>query len=887
MAFNQTSLKRSVPVSSREGGVSYTVSAFDELYMLVATSLFLGDGTFYEKGGDRLDRFQVLTEKVLREDPEAYAALAAYARQKLNLRSTPSAMLGEMFLRGQGKRALELVSEVWLRGDEHLETMAYVDTFKSASYPNVFKRALAARLNSMTPRQFIKYASSNKSKSQYDALNVARPVPKDEAQAALFKYAVEGVKALTEHELSLNLALKHHREEQATTWENVISHEGSNTASWEKSIPKMGYMACLAEGTPIWLEDGTTAPIEQVVAQKLPVLSYSKEWDTRPVRYGPNQPQRSVDIGELRPTIPDGFIDSGIRPVIRLTFRSGRVIEVTEDHRWAVRREMGIQSFEIKTTADLRVGSVIPMPLTANFFGWEGTGAEGYFVGSMLGDGGMTNFTPDFAVGVLSEGVVPVLAEFAAEHGVAMKVSHQRENVTRYRFTDPKHRQNAITDLLRGFEVWGKRVEEKSLPNRPFSREFVEGALSGLIDTDGHVRLRCNQKGVVHGSIEYCSVSEKLARQVSDMWLRLGVPNLLKKRKPQRENHRPAFIVSVDSAAAVVKACGILKLHVEHKAKSLDELVKALNGLVGKKRAKSQKCGYSCDLTLDKVKSIERVEEKRVYCVEVNPSNLFIANGIITGNCLRNLRNFVEKDVGDELLGYVAAKLSDEVEVLKSRQLPYRFLSALRALPSHAPRSLKLAVSKALDLSVKNTPKFPGRSLVMVDMSGSMFNARVSERSEVMRTDVAATVASVFGLANDADVWVFSEDSEKINIVPGSPVLMLADRIISSSIAGSSTYTGAALERAFSRSSKPYDRVVIFTDGQPHDNPSAVINEQLRRDPELSVYEVNIVGYESVSFSPRHLTISGFSSSIFELLAAFDVTEPRKLITDWYNERLR
>src|SRR5215469_10479416 len=49
---------------------------------------------------------------------------------------------------------------------------------------------------------------------------------------------------------------------------------------------------------------------------------------------------------------------------------------------------------------------------------------------------------------------------------------------------------------------------------------------------------------------------------------------------------------------------------------------------------------------------------------------------------LRNLRNFDEAGVSDEVASQVAAKLADPAQVSRSRQFPYRFLAAYEQAPS-------------------------------------------------------------------------------------------------------------------------------------------------------------------------------------------------------------
>jgi hypothetical protein len=153
-----------------------------------------------------------------------------------------------------------------------------------------------------------------------------------------------------------------------------------------------------------------------VVAKRLPVLSYDKPWDARPVKYGANQAPRDHSVGDLVPTVPSAWLDTGVRPVAAVRLVSGRTIEATYDHRWIRQRHRGRQAWEWVTTADLRVGDRIPVPLTAGYFGDEGDASDGYFVGAMLGDGGMTSVTPEFH-GDPDDGVAEFIREYATKLG--------------------------------------------------------------------------------------------------------------------------------------------------------------------------------------------------------------------------------------------------------------------------------------------------------------------------------------------------------------------------------------------------------------------------------------------------------------------------------------
>ena len=101
---------------------------------------------------------------------------------------------------------------------------------------------------------------------------------------------------------------------------------------------------------------------------------------------------------------------------------------------------------------------------------------------------------------------------------------------------------------------------------------------------------------------------------------------------------------------------------------------------------------------------------------------------------LRNLRNIIKS--GAEITP-VLQILSDPERVRKSRQLPFRFYSAYLTLSDENILSgnTHRALEKALEVSVENMEQIPGRTLIAIDVSGSM-GSRISRRSEVRCCDI-------------------------------------------------------------------------------------------------------------------------------------------------------
>lgn len=141
---------------------------------------------------------------------------------------------------------------------------------------------------------------------------------------------------------------------------------------------------------------------------------------------------------------------------------------------------------------------------------------------------------------------------------------------------------------------------------------------------------------------------------------------------------------------------------------------------------------------------------------------------------LRNLRNLDEAGVSDEVAARVAARISDPAEVARSRQFPFRYLAAYR----HAP-SLRWSypLEQALGHSLANVPALGGRTLVLVDRSGSMFYSRMSDRSELTRADAAAVFGTALALrAADADLVEFGSSSNRVTYREGESVLKVLGR---------------------------------------------------------------------------------------------------------------
>lgn len=223
---------------------------------------------------------------------------------------------------------------------------------------------------------------------------------------------------------------------------------------------------------------------------------------------------------------------------------------------------------------------------------------------------------------------------------------------------------------------------------------------------------------------------------------------------------------------------------------------------------------------------------------------------------VRNLRNFDQAGVSDEVAARVAAKISDAEAVAASRQFPFRYLAAFR----HAP-SLRWSypLETALGHSLANVPALPGRTLILVDRSGSMWS-RLSDRSELNRADAAAIFGTALAVrAADADLVEFGTTSRPVRYGRGESVLKVLGRF--GDLGG--TDTTEAVRKHY----RKHDRVLIVTDEQAmysrHGDPAAQVPDH------IPVYTWNLAGYRAghgPSGTGNRHTFGGLTDAAFRMV---------------------
>jgi 60 kDa SS-A/Ro ribonucleoprotein len=223
---------------------------------------------------------------------------------------------------------------------------------------------------------------------------------------------------------------------------------------------------------------------------------------------------------------------------------------------------------------------------------------------------------------------------------------------------------------------------------------------------------------------------------------------------------------------------------------------------------------------------------------------------------LRNLRNLRDAGVDNGLV------LQSLRSMKVTRVLPFRFLAAAR----HAPE-WEDVLERAMLHSVSEQPKLPGRTALLVDVSGSM-DAPLARRSEMHRIDVACGLAVLLReIGEHTSVYSFSDDLVQVSARRG---FALRDAIDNSQRHGG-TYLGRALEKLHQLGERSpqerYDRVIVITDEQAHDTVP---------DPKGNGYVINVASYKNGVGYGKWTHIDGWSESVIEYIRMLELSDSKR-----------
>ena len=121
---------------------------------------------------------------------------------------------------------------------------------------------------------------------------------------------------------------------------------------------------------------------------------------------------------------------------------------------------------------------------------------------------------------------------------------------------------------------------------------------------------------------------------------------------------------------------------------------------------------------------------------------------------LRNLRNILSCDFAtyEWIDKYLAPQLTNEKKIKKSLVFPYQIYTAYKNLKMPNV-SIIAALDTAFRVAIGNVPNMNGKSLVVLDVSGSM-ESYISARSTMTMKEVGAVYGAMIYLANKGSAFI-------------------------------------------------------------------------------------------------------------------------------------
>lgn len=233
---------------------------------------------------------------------------------------------------------------------------------------------------------------------------------------------------------------------------------------------------------------------------------------------------------------------------------------------------------------------------------------------------------------------------------------------------------------------------------------------------------------------------------------------------------------------------------------------------------------------------------------------------------LRNLRNIVKCQPNN--LSKVLEKLSDKEEVLKSKQLPFRYFSAYNAVREFSTSKILDTLEIAIRYSVENIEKIKGKTLIAIDVSGSM-DTPISQKSDIKCVDIARVIASMANyICEDTEVVSFGTSLYKTSIPTVGGIISNA-----LSIEANGGGTNISLPLLYAIQEKKYfDRIIILSDneincGYARTCQSLVDKYRNEINSNLWVHAIDMQGYGTQQFIGSNTNIiAGWSEKVLEFI---------------------
>jgi len=253
---------------------------------------------------------------------------------------------------------------------------------------------------------------------------------------------------------------------------------------------------------------------------------------------------------------------------------------------------------------------------------------------------------------------------------------------------------------------------------------------------------------------------------------------------------------------------------------------------------------------------------------------------------LRNLRNILQAKVSQKHLTVVAGRLGNKEEVVKSKQFPFRFLSAYKEIKDTVDGKSGMILDALEDAMVASAENIQGFDydisvLLACDVSGSM-ETSISDRSKVQLFDIGLSLAMLLrNRCKNVITGMFGDTWKAINVPKQNILANVMEFHKREGEVGYSTNGYKVIQDLIDKKMK-IDKIMIFTDCQLWDSEEGwgdgkhikdLWKEYKKISPNSKLYLFDLAGYGDTPLSVKRndvFLISGFSDKVFDMLDAYE-----------------
>ena len=235
---------------------------------------------------------------------------------------------------------------------------------------------------------------------------------------------------------------------------------------------------------------------------------------------------------------------------------------------------------------------------------------------------------------------------------------------------------------------------------------------------------------------------------------------------------------------------------------------------------------------------------------------------------LRNLRNIIKANPSN--IQQVYDIIQGPEHVRKSKQLPFRFLSAYKSVKDISGSKVLDVLENAVDASINNLPKINGTTVISVDVSGSMCS-KISAKSDIECSEIALMLAYIANrLCENAFIYAFDNNVYQLTMSSRAGILQAVE---STPIHGGGTNMSLPFRLMISEKINA-DRIIILSDNMNNsglwgNSPTQHYADEYRRisGNDIWVHGIDLKGYGTQQFHGRKTNIiAGWSEKVLDFI---------------------